>query len=420
MKFAKTLSLIGVASAVDMPIGWGQCTNFNVEKGSYWDFRQLDADNRIEGTETAMIKLDSSNSFYYELCSKPWAMSDETWTASGKTGKPSNTWTQNEDITKLSSAYLSNGNAQKYSFASGTVASDGDDSVITWSSREKCDGENKFTFSLKAICDANLTETTIGAVVKTDKCNYSTDYSSSTYCPTDLPITEALNKLAPFIGIILVAFGFALCFFGTKWYEQLVGVVIGLIAAAVFFGLGLVFAGATAGIGPVIGCGVVAILLGAAVGYCMTKILHKFLVPSLCGVTFGVGVLMLGTIASQKGTVLYVLCFIGFVGGFVLGMKEEVQETIKCISTAIIGSFIFVRGVGSFAPGFPSLTGFNAKDTAKALIDNPNANIAFIAYFAGFIVLAIAGFIYQRKTQLGEKGESMIEEGGEDDKYERI
>lgn len=106
---------------------------------------------------------------------------------------------------------------------------------------------------------------------------------------------------------------------------------------------------------------------------------------------------------------------VGFAIGFFVGLQDSVKAFIFNASTAVIGSFILVRGVGNYAPGYPNLFGINA----KAVLKDPNANLELLAYLGGFILLSIIGFIWQQKHYQQQGGEDIMhdKEGGEDDFY---
>lgn len=72
----------------------------------------------------------------------------------------------------------------------------------------------------------------------------------------------------------------------------------------------------------------------------------------------------------------------------------KLRHLVRAAGTALIGSFIFVRGVGCYAPGYPNEFNMNARE----LMNNPNANIEIIAYLAGFIILTVIGTFFQMKT----------------------
>jgi len=83
----------------------------------------------------------------------------------------------------------------------------------------------------------------------------------------------------------------------------------------------------------------------------------------------------------------------GAIIGWFLGQK--LGNIVKAAGTGIVGSFLVVRGIGMYAPGYPSETSLDVEALAK----DPNANIELIGYLAGFLVIAIAGTVVQLRTQ---------------------
>jgi hypothetical protein len=65
---------------------------------------------------------------------------------------------------------------------------------------------------------------------------------------------------------------------------------------------------------------------------------------------------------------------------------------VKSVGTAMIGSFLFVRGVGTYVGGYPSET--DLANAAKSG-DVKNVNNYIIAYFSGMLVMTIGTSIFQ-------------------------
>lgn len=243
MYFAKALALAGAASALPFQdatelstrVGNGLCMNWNYEYGAYWDFSAFDKLGR-DKNGVVHKQLKDNQVFFYKLCRPFWAMTQETFAAAGGKGSISKNWAKRAETPSV--AYVSNGADVKYSFAWGKVKTDGENvNEFSWESREKCRGDDHLKIKLKATCDAAATASTWTEAkqVGDDKCKWEFTYTGKDVCSIDLPIATAMTKLGPYIGLILIIFGFALCFFGTRWINHFFGALIGIVAATVLF-----------------------------------------------------------------------------------------------------------------------------------------------------------------------------------------
>lgn len=129
--------------------------------------------------------------------------------------------------------------------------------------------------------------------------------------------------------------------------------------------------------------------IGGAVGYWSYKFSKKFavsLIAAWCGIVLGVTLIKLAKLrftgASVVGSIL------GGIAGFYIGLKT--RRLVKSVGTALIGSFLFVRGIGAYAGGYPSET-----DLRTATADPTGVNNAIVAYFGGFVVMTIGCSVFQ-------------------------
>jgi putative Mn2+ efflux pump MntP len=116
-------------------------------------------------------------------------------------------------------------------------------------------------------------------------------------------------------------------------------------------------------------------------------------------VVFGI----LSKVLGVKGMVSFVMLVIGAFLGLYLGKRFTKFVNSGC--TSLIGAFMIVRGIGCYAPGYPNELGVSARASAG----NLNFKNEVYFYFGGFVILAIAGTIFQMKNHRLE------EEGKEDD-----
>jgi len=102
-----------------------------------------------------------------------------------------------------------------------------------------------------------------------------------------------------------------------------------------------------------------------------------------------------------------VLAVVGAIIGWFIAFK--LRKFIKAASTALIGSFLTIRGFGIYLPGYPNELDMNEED----LMANKHA---IFGYLAAFIVLAIIGCVVQLKTQVEEDEEDEIFKNQEESK----
>jgi len=150
----------------------------------------------------------------------------------------------------------------------------------------------------------------------------------------------------------------------------------------------------------------VSILLGLLGGYFMTQI------QKLAGaVMAGFGGFLLGILVNESVVFLAskvwlfwcvnIGCAIIFaILGFLL------FDWAVCFGTSFIGSYLFIKGIGIMAGGFPSLY------LIVKSLENNDITIwtpVFYAYLAGIIVLTVASSIFQYKFWVKAKREKDAE-----------
>jgi uncharacterized membrane protein YqhA len=92
--------------------------------------------------------------------------------------------------------------------------------------------------------------------------------------------------------------------------------------------------------------GIVGVIAGGAGTFFLTKFLDKFLLPIMAGVCGGLTAFMiLGPMKLPSAAVIGLACL---AGGVSAKFAHYVHKYIKTIGTALIGAFLFVRGIGMF------------------------------------------------------------------------
>ena len=74
-------------------------------------------------------------------------------------------------------------------------------------------------------------------------------------------------------------------------------------------------------------------------------------------------------------------------------MGRKYNQGIKKFGTAIIGSFILVRGVSMYVGNFPSEF---AQGKVNAALDTENGSVLYctLGYLVGFVLLAFIGAVF--------------------------
>lgn len=206
---------------------------------------------------------------------------------------------------------------------------------------------------------------------------------------------DSLLKLAPYFGAFLILFGGIMLMFGSKFIFQVFGGLIGFISSIILFLFCYsLFLPINAETGFVVGVIVGCVILGGVIAYFSYRLTKSYIVPILGSIGGIVVFLMLVKILRLKKKYWnFIFTVVGAVVGWVVAHK--LRNFVKASGTALIGSFMFVRGVGCYAPGYPNEFQMNAAE----LVKNPNENLEIIGYLAGFVVLTIIGTIFQMKTQ---------------------
>lgn len=210
-------------------------------------------------------------------------------------------------------------------------------------------------------------------------------------CSIDL--AALVKPIARFAGVIEIIAGLALCFAGRKFVEYSVGFMVGAGTAGlifmVSFNLGFMDSIKDGSIMIMIVVGAVSVLLGSIAGYCGYRFFKKWVVSIIGGIVAAVLLLILLSPWKTCPWIVKVLVVgVGIcVGGYV---GSKLDKLFKAVGTAIVGSFLLMHGLGSFAGGFPPIMA-----GGKHL---KSMGVKGFGYIAGIIVFAIIGAVVQVKA----------------------
>lgn len=196
--------------------------------------------------------------------------------------------------------------------------------------------------------------------------------------------------VAPFLGSIFIVLGLIMVFVGARFIEFVFAGLIGIAIGGVVFlvAYNQVLNQYSASMGALIGVLIVSFLFGALGSYLGFKFAKRWAIPVVAAGGGVALILPLSKVVSLHGTpALIVSAIVGAGLGFYLGLKLE--KYVKRIGTAMIGAFLFTRGLGSVIGNYPS----NFEDDAS------NGKFKYdpviLGYMACFITMTIVGSVFQ-------------------------
>lgn len=92
--------------------------------------------------------------------------------------------------------------------------------------------------------------------------------------------------------------------------------------------------------------GFVGVVAGGFGAFFLTKFLDKFLLPIMAGVCGGLSAFMI--VGGLKLPAIVKILLAAAAGGVAAKFAHYIHKYIKTIGTALIGAFMFVRGIGMF------------------------------------------------------------------------
>lgn len=135
---------------------------------------------------------------------------------------------------------------------------------------------------------------TLEKVDPNDACKWKGEFETGLICSTPIPINEAIAKLVPFVGPLLIVFGLVMWYWGSKFIFTLVGVVIGLAITAVLFGITFsVFFTVETTMGPLIGAFVGCLAVGALIAVLTYKFTKNYAVQIVAALAAAQGCMYL-------------------------------------------------------------------------------------------------------------------------------
>lgn len=222
-----------------------------------------------------------------------------------------------------------------------------------------------------------------------DSCKASVTYTGKSGCVA-FNGNATWNAIAPFFSIILILVGGVMTFAGAKFLFQLVSAIVTLITTIVFYLLvSNIFFDLKTGAGYKIGLMIVALALGLGAAWFSYKFTIRFAIPIVAAVGGGFGFKLLSNLAGIRNEYAVIgVLVLGAVAGAFVGYK--LNEFVRTIGTAFLGSYIFIRGTGLIFGGFP-------EGASDVNVHELKGHDKIVWYFVGFVVMFIAGSVVQYK-----------------------
>lgn len=143
--------------------------------------------------------------------------------------------------------------------------------------------------------------------------------------------------------------------------------------------------------------GIVGVIAGGVGAFYLTKFLDKFLLPIMAGVCGGLSAFML--ISPMGLPAIAAIILAAGAGGLAAYFAHYIHKYIKTIGTALIGAFMFVRGIGMFElfGKYPSVFNHAAEGDADVEEMQKNIGKSALGYLACMIFFTALGSFVQLK-----------------------
>jgi uncharacterized membrane protein YqgA involved in biofilm formation len=384
---------------IDQTIGTGFCQAY--DQLDFFNLQPFDSVNRDKKTHTPSVVggFTGNSAFAYKACQPQWDMKEGFVTNS-------NSKVDDFDLStceKLKgTAYWVEGGACKYTFDNSKFEgvekdeadSDGDTNIgfkLTFTSNEKCNGEEHFQFTLESRCEKDTDAAGYGKfeVLKQDTCAASARYTGKEGCKLySFQLQRYMDAIAPYIGFVFLALGIVMTFFGARFILYVFSTLCGILAACVVFALSynLVLDEKTASQGGLIAVVIISFIIGLVGAYLSFKFAKNWAIAVIAA-WGGIAICMpLTKVVGIHGSwAPYASAIFGAVVGFYLGKKFNVY--VRSIGTSIIGAFLATRGLGSLIGNYPS--------ESKLVSGDFSYDPVILGYAACMVTLAIVGSIVQ-------------------------
>ena len=233
-----------------------------------------------------------------------------------------------------------------------------------------------------------------------DSCHPVIHYIGPQGCPVFSfdQFTQFMMQYNYLWGAILIVLGIFMCFFGNKFINVVLFLVvfisITLVGGSLFFQYALFKVKAEwakwlslAGI----------VLFAALIAFLVVK-KRKYgigLVAAWGGVMLGFVITSL-FVMSLPGWAFYLILILCGIAAFFIAIK--IEKMVIIVTTSFMGAYALVRGVSLYAGGFPSEISLH-EEIQSGVVDFTTFDKKFYIYMGAIVVLTVLGIFFQRKRE---------------------
>lgn len=229
-----------------------------------------------------------------------------------------------------------------------------------------------------------------------------------------LPLAKYMELIAPYTGAIFIAIGAVMCFAGSRVLPIAIATLVALAVTGLLAMVGYNFLDQeTAQLWHLLVLVLAALAFGVLAGIAARKLAEDWAVTILAfwvGLLLALMILKMAQVEDQNIT----LGAAAVAGGLGALLGSKFNDSFKKIGTAIVGSFLTIRGIAMYLGHFPSEFNSGSVDDIQKLKEAAEGTQLYyiLGYVAGFVILSIIGTIFQlRNFQSPEKdGDEMANE----------
>jgi hypothetical protein len=259
-----------------------------------------------------------------------------------------------------------------------------------------------YTLSVKVVCNPDSNDDSIQFVgSEGSECGPVMTYSSGKGCPLFSlgAFSKFLDEYYYLWGAALIILGGFLCFFGNKFVNLVIFLIVALavfcILGSLFFYMFLNKVNEDWQKWVAIGV-IIAVSLG--LGYFAMR-LRKWgitIVAAWAGVMFGF-ILTTSFIVDNEYVYWAILVVCAIVAAF---LAFKIETAVICAITSFVGGYCLVRGVSLYVGGFPNETQLH-QEIKSGAVDWEAFDKKFYIYLGAIVVATILGFYFQWKREGG-------------------
>ena len=395
-----------------------RCFWIEEDKYTVYDLKNLQLPNDV-ATDREIPKpvTELDNSVYFNFCQ---VLKEETHKCNDKTGQIVSVNSKDKKCTIYSGSNL---NESEFSLLNKDDPNAG--LIVKLNNGDICKDDIRYTVTWELTCSEDekivITSSTFYG---NETCNHVVKAKTKDSCPkvNFYVVWSFLNNNSSFIGAIIILIGFFLLFLGLKLLKVTMFItsllVVLFLCFILFFQLILPTGTKQWVVWTILGC---SVLLGIILGFVTVYYRKIFfgLLGGLLGYVVGniVYTIVLKYINSNP-TVVYWVTVVVCIAIFA-SLAFFLVKLIVILATSVIGAYGMIRGISLYAGDFPSesmIIDLINKQEYEELKKFMTYQVYL--YFAGMVILIIAGMIVQFKINKDVNLDSKEEDKSDDEEME--